>query len=167
MTIRSAGTPGGVCNDLAWPPADTACVADAMVRAPKLCGADTTVGGIRALFADDHVHAALVVSGPTLLAVVERGDLHPALPPGLPAADAGTLQGRVVAPSAPLRATHDAMVRAGRRRLAVTDAAGALLGLLCLKRTGLGFCSDGDVQARAVERAAPPAAVRSTTPQAR
>lgn len=153
MTIRPAGTPGGVCTDAAWPPAETACVADAVVRAPKLCGPDTTVADVRALFADEHVHAALVVAEPgtRLLAVVERADLA-ALPPDFPAARAGTLRGRVVAPTAPLPPTHDAMVRAGRRRLAVTDASGALVGLLCLKRSGLGFCSDADVVARGAER---------------
>lgn len=41
------------------------------------------------------------------------------------------------------------------RRLAVIDDHGMLLGLLCLKRTGLGFCSDTDVQARADERRNP------------
>ena len=37
-------------------------------------------------------------------------------------------------------------------RLAVIDEECRLLGLLCLKRTRLGFCSDADVQARAAER---------------
>ncbi len=36
----------------------------------------------------------------------------------------------------------------GRRRLAVVDERGALLGLLCLKRRLTGFCSDADVAAR-------------------
>jgi hypothetical protein len=38
------------------------------------------------------------------------------------------------------------------RRLAVVDGTGRLVGLLCLKRTLDGFCSDADVRARAVER---------------
>jgi hypothetical protein len=40
------------------------------------------------------------------------------------------------------------MRRAGRRRLAVTSEDGRLLGLLCLKASGRGFCSDEDVAAR-------------------
>ena len=39
----------------------------------------------------------------------------------------------------------------GTRRLAVVDDDGDLLGLLCLKRTLDGFCSDADVRARALE----------------
>lgn len=45
-----------------------------------------------------------------------------------------------------------AMTTYGRRRRAVIDDRGLLLGLLCLKHTGLGFCSDADVRARADER---------------
>ncbi|MGW1564687.1 hypothetical protein ACWCQ1_51030 [Streptomyces sp. NPDC002144] len=40
----------------------------------------------------------------------------------------------------------------GRRRLAVTDGCGRLLGLLCLKRSGNGYCSDEGIRARADER---------------
>jgi CBS domain-containing protein len=34
----------------------------------------------------------------------------------------------------------------------IVDHRQTLLGLLCLKRTGLGFCSDTDIEARATER---------------
>jgi len=44
------------------------------------------------------------------------------------------------------------MSRTGRRRLAVVDDGGVLVGLLCLKRTGRGFCSDLDVASRAASR---------------
>jgi hypothetical protein len=43
-----------------------------------------------------------------------------------------------------------AMTATGRRRAAVTSADGRLLGLLCLKASQVGFCSDTDVRARAL-----------------
>jgi hypothetical protein len=43
-------------------------------------------------------------------------------------------------------------VEQGRRRLAVTDEAGRLLGLLCLKKDGTGYCSDDGIRERAAER---------------
>lgn len=45
------------------------------------------------------------------------------------------------------------MIATGRRRVAVTSADGRLLGLLCLKASRAGFCSDADVRARALDRA--------------
>jgi hypothetical protein len=84
-----------------------AVVADVMISAPKCCVSTATVGDVRQLFLNSHVHAALLVDIGVLLAVVERIDL----------------------------------VRAG-------DEGGAALGLLCLKRSGTGFCSDRDVNAR-------------------
>jgi CBS domain-containing protein len=127
-----------------------ATVADAMIRFPKVCGLQTTTAQVREQFRDDHVHAVLVVDNGRLVAVVERPDIGTA-PPELPAHLLGRLPGRVTTPDADLDATRHAMT-ARRRRLAVIDDRGILLGLLCLKRTGLGFCSDADVQARADER---------------
>lgn len=124
-----------------------ATVAEAMLRAPKLLDHTATVTQVRELFRDDHVHVALVVAGAVLVSVVERPDLD-GLPGGMPAWRAGRLTGRVVRPDADLLETWLAM-RGHRRRLAVADGEGGLLGLLCLKRTGLGFCSDADVAARA------------------
>jgi CBS domain-containing protein len=128
-------------------------VADAMVTVPKVCGVTTTVGDLRALFDDEHVHAALVVEQSTLLAVVERADVE-RLDDGAPARTAGRMAGRVVAPTAPLATVHREMMAQGRRRLAVVDDGGRLLGLLCLKQSGTGFCSDADVRSRADERLA-------------
>jgi CBS domain-containing protein len=128
-------------------------VADAMVTAPKVCGVTTTVGDLRALFDDEHVHAALVVERCTLLVVVERADIE-RLDDGAPARTVGRMAGRVVAPTAPLATVHREMMAQGRRRLAVVDDHGRLLGLLCLKHSGTGFCSDVDVCSRADERMA-------------
>jgi hypothetical protein len=47
------------------------------------------------------------------------------------------------------------MTATGRRRAAVTSADGRLLGLLCLKVSRAGFCSDQDVRARALGEADP------------
>ncbi|MGI5126819.1 CBS domain-containing protein [Pseudonocardia sp. CA-107938] len=131
----------------------TRTVADAMIRTPHTCGPATTVAEARAVFADDHIHAVLVVDGAKLLAVVERADLDGAAPAAL-VRDAGKLAGRVVGPDGDAEETRVAMVARRHRRVAVVDAAGDLLGLLCLKRSGTGFCSPADVAARAAERSA-------------
>lgn len=128
-------------------------VAEAMLRFPKLCDAGTTASELRELFADDHVHAALIVDDSRLLAAVIRADLLDA-PYVQTARELGLLEGRTVTPDAELEPIRQAMVSANIRRLAVIDKDAKLLGMLCLKRTGDGFCSDAGVAARAAERLA-------------
>jgi len=128
-------------------------VADAMVRRPKVHPVTSTVGQLRQLFADRHVHAALIVADEVLITVVDRDDVRSALPANTPAASLGTLAGRTVAPTASLQAVRQQMTSDGRRRLAVIDEQQRLLGLLCLKRGQNGFCSDQDVQSRLAEAA--------------
>lgn len=140
--------PAGGCSH--GPMASAATVAEAMVRAPKTHNAALTVAQAREILADEHVHAVLVVDRGRLLAVVERDDLTAAAGEGL-ARHRGRLGGRVVGPEADLGAVREAMT-GGRRRLAVVDERVRLLGLLCLKRRGRGFCSDADVAARAAAR---------------
>ncbi|MGH3440053.1 MAG: CBS domain-containing protein [Sciscionella sp.] len=135
-------------HGIARPAPAGAAVADAMIHSPKVCRAHTTVAQVRDLLRDDHVHAALIVHHGRLLAVVERSDLVNSMPTDGWARAAGGLEGRVTRPDAELAATWQAMKAAGRRRLAVIDSDRRLLGLLCLKRSGLGFCSDSDVRAR-------------------
>jgi PadR family transcriptional regulator AphA len=65
------------------------------------------------------------------------------------AAPLGRLAGRTVPAEANLAEVGRAMTAAGRRRAAVVSADGRLLGLLCLKASRAGFCSDQDVRARA------------------
>ncbi|BBG05099.1 MULTISPECIES: CBS domain-containing protein [Pseudonocardia] len=127
-------------------------VASAMHTFPKTCGPATTVAQARELFGRPKVHALLVVEGGLLRAVVERADLA-GLAGDAPAVAAGGLAGRTVGPAADLRDTWDGMAREGRRRLAVVGDDGRLRGLLCLKRTGRGFCSDEGIRARERERA--------------
>ena len=123
-------------------------VADVMVRHPKLCHEDSTVGDVRQLFADDHVHAVLIMSGTRLLTVIDRADLGPEAADSAPAARLGRLSGRVTTPTAPADTALQQMIAASRRRLAVLGPDGTLLGLLCLKRSGTGFCSDENVHQR-------------------
>lgn len=124
-------------------------VREAMVTAPKTCGTDTTVGKAREIFGDDHVHSLLLVRGRRLVAVVHRSDLDGAVP-SVSAASVGSLDGRVIAPEQDLDGIFRMMLTRSVRRLAVVDDDRNLLGLLCLKRSRRGFCSDGDVRSRAV-----------------
>jgi len=135
---------------------EQATVAGAMVRYPKTCSPRTTVRQARTVFEDGHVHALLVVDRGLLLAVVERGDLVDR-PADMPVRWLGTLRGRTVSPETELAGVREAMHAAGRRRIAVVDENGHLLGLLCLKRSGRGFCSDDGIRARAAERRDRPA----------
>jgi hypothetical protein len=127
-------------------------VADVMMHQPKLCHEDSTVGDVRAVFAGDHVHAVLITSGTRLLTVIERADLGPEAPDSAPAARLGQLTGRVIAPTASADIALRQMIADGRRRLSVVGPDGRLLGLLCLKRSGTGFCSDENASRRQRER---------------
>ena len=119
-----------------------------MVTSPTVHDPRTTVAQLRAFFRDDHVHLALLVDEHKLVGTVERSDLEATLNSRLPASAIARLQGRTVRPDHTLSAAFKAMKRDDRRRLAVTSDDSTLLGLLCLKRTGLGFCSDADVRSR-------------------
>ncbi|WP_375499624.1 CBS domain-containing protein [uncultured Jatrophihabitans sp.] len=132
-----------------------ATVADAMVRRPLICPASVTTGEVRELLRDEHLHAVLLLDGSTLVAVVEREDLESDGDPVAPARLLGRVRGRTIAPDADLENARRQLLETGRRRLAVVDENHRLLGLLCLKRTGLGFCSDADVAARTCDNAEP------------
>jgi predicted Zn-dependent protease len=121
-----------------------------MITAPARHILAVTVGEIREFFDDGHVHAALIVSpGGYLAAVVERGDIAMHQDSGAAAAPLGRLVGRTVAAGAGLAEVQREMMATGRRRVAVTGVGGRLLGLLCLKASQAGFCSDLDVRTRA------------------
>ena len=125
--------------------------AEVMLTTPARHPLSATVGEIRDFFRDDHVHAALIV-GPAgyLEAVVEREDIAECQALDAAAAPLGRLAGRTVPAVASLAEVHRAMTTTGRRRTAVTSADSRLLGLLCLKASRAGFCSDQDVRARAL-----------------
>ena len=130
--------------------------AEAMLPTPVRHPLSATVGEIRDFFRDDHVHAALIVSPAGYLeAVVERGDIAGCEGLDAAAAPLGRLEGRTVPTGASLAEVRRAMIATGRRRAAVTSDDGRLLGLLCLKASRTGFCSDQDVRARALGEADP------------
>ena len=113
---------------------------------------------IREFFEDDHVHMALIVAADgRLITTIERSDLAGVTSSTGCAAEVGTLVGRTVAPSQAIVAVTETLLTEGRRRLAVVNGSGRLLGLLCLKRDGRGFCSDDGIRARAEEAARAPA----------
>lgn len=66
-----------------------------------------------------------------------------------PIARLGTLTGRAAGPADALVAATAMLLRQGRRPLAVIDDDGQLLGLLCLKKDGTGYCSDESIRERA------------------
>lgn len=126
-------------------------VADAIVTEVKVLSIAATVAEVKAFFADDHVHLALVVDGVRVVTSIDRSDLAQVNDEGSLAKDLGTLEGRRVHPDEDLARVHRHMVGAAIRRLVVTDNEDRLVGLLCLKRHGQGFCRDEDVQARMLD----------------
>jgi CBS domain-containing protein len=135
-------------------PNPAARVRGAMVTLPKTHERGTPLEDIQVLFEDDHVHMALIVSDGRLITTIERADLVDTLPTSTPAECAGTLVGRTVSPDRSLDEVTAVLQETGVRRLAVVDDSGGLLGLLCLKRDGSGYCSDEGVRERAAERVA-------------
>jgi hypothetical protein len=134
---------------------------EAMLTTPVRHPLSVTVREIGDFFRDDHVHAALIVSPAGYLeSVVERDDIAGCQAPDAAAAPLGRLADRTVPAGASLADVRQALTATGRRA-AVTSADGRLLGLLCLKVSRTGFCSDQDVRARALGEA-DPAAVGST-----
>ena len=135
-----------------------------MLTTPVRHPLSATVAEIRDFFRDDHVHVALIVSPAGYLeAVVERDDITGCQAVDAVAAPLGRLAGRTVPGGVSVTEVRRAMTATGRRRAAVTSADGRLLGLLCLKASQAGFCSDQDVRARARGETGP-AAVASTGP---
>jgi CBS domain len=127
---------------------------EAMLTTPVRHPLSATVREIRDFFRDDHVHAALIISPSGYLeAVVERDDIADGQALDAAAAPLGRLAGRTVPAGASLAEVRQAMIASGRRRAAVTSADGRLLGLLCLKASRTGFCSDQDVRTRALDKA--------------
>ena len=150
--------PGGVPSDRAERLEVGPTVADVMLRRPKVLPARATILDARELLADPHVHLALIVDeADALVGTVTRSDLDH---PRARGSDAGralattlaSLEGRTVRPEEAADAVLARMTAIGSRRLAVVSDDGGLLGLLCLKRTGRGFCDDDDVSSRARPR---------------
>jgi hypothetical protein len=71
---------------------------------------------------------------------------------GRPAPEREVADTMIIDPAAGLDATTAPLARQRRRRLAVVDDSGRLLGLLCLKKDGTGYCSDDGIGDRAAQR---------------
>jgi CBS domain-containing protein len=130
-----------------------ATIADVMLTEPTIHNASVSVAALRQFFSDDHVHMALLVDAGSLITTVERNDLGESIPDTLPARTMGRLRGRTIGPNTRVSDAMSTMQLARRRRLAVVNADGTFLGLLCLKASGDGFCSEPDVRERRRERA--------------
>ena len=129
-----------------------------MVTCPKTHGPGSGLEKIRAFFKDNHVQVALIVATDgRLVTTIERSDLAAATSSSAPVAKLGTLIGRTAGQGGPARrGDRDAVAgRTKKRRLAVVDGSGRLLGLLCLKTDGTGYCSDEGIRERA-QRATQP-----------
>ncbi len=128
-------------------------VEDVAVRSPKTMRPRATVAEARrALNEDDHIHMLLVTDAERLLGTLLREDLPASAEDSSFAVDYAVLQGRTIAPGTSAERARQLLCARGERRRALVDHEGRLLGLLCLKRSQTGFCSDDDVRARAVSR---------------
>lgn len=129
-------------------------VAEAMVRSPRVLPADAVLRDVRAEFEDDHVHMVLLTDGDLLCGTLVRGDLPDRELDLQTALGFAQLADRTVSATALTEAVLEWLGARHQRRLAVVDDHGLLLGLLCLKANGTGFCSDADVASR-VRRTSP------------
>jgi CBS-domain-containing membrane protein len=121
-----------------------------MITWPKTHGPDAGLHDILSFFEDDHVHMALVVAADArLVTAIERPDIPADAPAATLAATLGTLSGRTAHPATALHAATTVLLRQRRRRLAVVDERGCLVGLLCLNKAGTGYCSDDGIRERA------------------
>ena len=138
-------------------------VTELMLRSPIVLAASEPLHEVRRVFDSSHVHMVLLTAsgrvGDRLLGTLVRADLpsagaEPSDPdaPGSALAHA-RLKGRTVRAAVAAEDARRAMQASGDRRLAVVEDDGRLLGLLCLKRSWDGFCTDAGVAERRAARA--------------
>ncbi|MBO0825102.1 MAG: hypothetical protein J2P27_14805 [Actinobacteria bacterium] len=124
-------------------------VADAMITRPKVHDLNVRLEELRDFFEDDHVQMALIVAANRrLVTTIERSDLTASSTASRSVAELGTLAGRTTGPAVALDAAAALLLKGARRRLAVVDDSGRLLGLLCLKKDLTGYCSDERIRFR-------------------
>jgi CBS domain protein len=126
-------------------------VREVMLRHPKTLPVRASIEQARAVLTNEHVHLVLLTERSRLAGTLTRADLPPPGTPG-PALAWSTLVGRTVPPDTATAVVHGLLIDQGIRRVAVVDADGTLLGLMCLKQRRTGFCSDADVAARSQNR---------------
>lgn len=120
-----------------------------MIHEPKTLRPTATVGDVRRLFEDDHVHLALLVDGGFLCATVTRVDVGGSEADEISALALPRLDDLAIARDTSAQVAFHRMVERRQRRLAVVADDGRVQGLLCLKRRLNGFCSDASVGERA------------------
>lgn len=125
-----------------------------MLREPRVHPSTLTIGEAQAVFASSaKTHLLLLADDGLLVAAVTRDDAEGTTAnPAAPAASIGCLEGRTVSPDLPVEPLRETMAGSGMRRIAVVDEAGRLLGLLCLKKSLRGFCTDEGVAAMRAAR---------------
>lgn len=126
-------------------------VADVVVRLPKTLPIDASITQARGAFADDHVRMLLLTENGQLKGTLLRTDLPDHLDGANAALPHSRVSGRTIPAETPAELARAILLALGQRRLAVLDADGFLLGLLCLKRRLTGFCSDADIAAKTAE----------------
>jgi CBS domain-containing protein len=124
-----------------------------MVTVPKTLSSSATVGDVRDVFTDDHVHMVLLTDRRRrLLGTLVRTDVSPAARDDDPALAHSLLEGRTVRPDECVTDGHVELGLKRLRRLAVVGIDNELLGLICLKLDQSGFCNDVGIQARRADR---------------
>ncbi|NYJ01795.1 putative transcriptional regulator [Nocardioides thalensis] len=123
-------------------------VGDAMLHHPTVHPADLTVAEARAFFASSPKrHLLLLVRDDVLVGAVSRHDVEttPEADAAAPAASIASLEGRTTRVDVPVGPLRESMAGTGLRRIAVVDDEMHLVGLLCLKASLTGFCTDEGV----------------------
>ena len=126
--------------------------ADVAVHHPTVHPPEATVGDVRRFLAGAHVHLALVVDQDgRLVSTLVREDLS-GHADDVAATEVGTLAGRTVPAELPVELLPDRMRALGARRVAVVDQAGRLVGLVCRKASGEGYCTDEGIRSKRADR---------------
>jgi predicted transcriptional regulator len=119
-------------------------VRDVMVRRPKTLPVDSTVADLRAHFENPRVRTALLADDGRFAGAIAPEELPPEAPGHAPARDHARADLPAVGPEATMGEALELLDRRGDNRLIVLgDDGETLVGLLCLDRTGTGFCVDG------------------------
>jgi len=127
-------------------PRESLAVRDVMVSRPKTLSADSSVGEVRALLRNPHVQTALLVDGERYAGAIDRDEIAAEVPDDAPARPFARLDAARIEPEARVSEALERLQASGGRRLVVVGADGETLhGLLCLKRSRQGFCTDRSV----------------------